>query len=120
MLKIEKPLPKFLLEFEEKEKQIREQIKIISVYEEYSKTFIEAFIAIELSLIGINQKLINQKETLTSYEICQIILDPWIKSRSDIFNFLDGNAMYNIAVYSFMKFISKKINLKRLMIYFEE
>ena len=65
-----------------------------------SKIFIEAFISIELSLIGINQEVINKKEETNISQICQIILDPWIKSRSDIFNFLDGNAMYNVAVYS--------------------
>ena len=100
LLSIEKPLPKFLLEFEEKEKHIREQIKAISFYEKYSQIFIEAFIAIELSLISINQVVINKKEEKNIAKICEIILDPWIKSRSDIFNFLDGNAMYNVAVYS--------------------
>lgn len=100
LLRIEKPLPQFLLEFEEKEKQIREKTTEINVYKEYSKIFIQALIAIELSLIAINQKVINQKSKLNISEICQIILDPWITSRSDIFNFLDGNAMYNVAVYS--------------------
>lgn len=99
LLKNEKPLPQFLLEFKEQKNKIQAQESEINFYENNSNVFLESLISIELSLIGINEKIFNSEEELEPHNICQIILDPWIRNRSTMFNFLDGNAMYNIAVY---------------------
>ncbi|MGB3403180.1 MAG: hypothetical protein WBA77_10860 [Microcoleaceae cyanobacterium] len=64
---------------------------------QFINTFRSAVIATPISLFEIKNIIQNQIRDIE--EIFSVILDPWIKSRSEIFWFKEGNAMYNIAVY---------------------
>lgn len=110
LLKNEKPLPQFFLEFEKQKKKISELENLSEIYNDYNETFMASLTATELSLIGINERIFDSKEQLDINTICKIILDPWITDRSSILNFVNGNSMYNIAVYT----LNKESNLLEL------
>ncbi len=96
----EKPLPQFAIEFTQKEQEIevaKEEINVMGLFANSSRT---ALIASSLSLVGIDIHFNNNRQ-LTTEEVFRDILDPWIQSRTDIFWFSEGYALYNIAVYLF-------------------
>ena len=95
----EKPLAQFLVEFDEQEKELDNREKSIELLDIFSDTFRNALTSSFLSLAGIDTIINGQKQELQ--EIFRDILDPWIQSRTNIFWFYNGDALYNIAVYLF-------------------
>lgn len=103
LVSTEKPLSQFLVEFDSQNKELEIREEEIYVLDSYSHTFRTAVNASSLSLVGI-ETITTGITTEVEYkpeDIFKAILDPWIQSRTDIFWFDDGDAMYNIAVYLF-------------------
>lgn len=99
LVSTEKPLPQFLVEFDDQEKELKVRKKEIELLDSFLHTFRTALSSSSLSLVGIEAVINGQIQELET--IFRDILDPWIQSRTDIFWFYNGNAMYNIAVYLF-------------------
>lgn len=99
LVSTEKPLSQFLVEFSKQEEELEIQDEQIEVLDSYSHTFRNALNATSLSLVGLESIHRGQKQELKT--VFRDILDPWIQSRSEIFHFHQGDAMYNIAVYLF-------------------
>jgi len=93
----EAPLQQYLIEFNNLKQELKMCYEYQDGLEAYNKIFLSANKATELSLIGIER--IIQGNISDPVDISKIILDSWIKGRSDIFLFENGNAMYNFAIY---------------------
>lgn len=99
LVSTEKPLSQFLVEFDLQEQELEICEDERDFLESYTYTFRSAINASSLSLVGI--ETIGSETSYETKDIFKAILDPWIQSRTDIFWFDDGDAMYNIAVYTF-------------------
>ncbi len=99
LVSTEKPLSQFLVEFDLQEQELKIHQAERDILESYSHTFRTALNSSLLSLVGI--ETVANEGVVEAEEIFRDILDPWIQSRTDIFWFYDGDAMYNIAVYLF-------------------
>ena len=99
LVSTEKPLSQFLVEFDLQEQELEICQDERDFLESYTYTFRSAINASSLSLVGI--EIISNQTSYETKAIFKAILDPWIQSRTDIFWFDDGDAMYNIAVYTF-------------------
>lgn len=97
ILSTEHPLPQFILDFDQQAQKLSDTEDISIVQELFVNTFRNTVEATSLSLLGIENAVKNK--TVNLEEVFSLILDPWIKNRTDIFWFSQGNAMYNIAVY---------------------
>lgn len=97
LLFLEKPLPQFLIQFDEQARAIEQLEAESETYELYSTTFIDANTATQFSMNEI--ELIRTEAETEITNIFERVLYYWIERRTEIFWFRDGDALYNFAVY---------------------
>jgi hypothetical protein len=93
----EKPLPEFLVEFNEQEDSLHSETERASRLEIFVVTFREAIVAVHASLLVIEKISHNAQGSLE--EVFKEVLEPWLAMSREIFWFLDTDTRANFAVY---------------------
>lgn len=99
LISSEKPLAQFLVEYDQKVRELEGLQEEIDGTELFSNSFRTALESSSLSLVGIDTHLNDQDSQME--KVFGDVLDPWITARTDIFWFYEGDALYNMAVYLF-------------------
>ena len=91
------PLPQFLVDFDDVSESLQKSKSETEAYASFTETYNAAIIATQLSLSAIEARRLDPRNKIDT--VLAEVIAPWLESRTEIFRFHDGSALYNFAVY---------------------
>lgn len=93
------PLPQFLVDFDDVACDLQKSKSETEAYASFTETYNASIIAIQLSLSAIEARRLDPRSKLDAV-LAEVVV-PWLESRTEVFRFHNGNALYNFAVYEY-------------------
>ena len=94
------PLPQFLVEFDETAQKLQKADAQVNVYASFTEIYNAATIATQLCLSAIESRRLAPRNKLDF--VLDEVMASWVESRTEVFRFQDGDALYNFAIYEYL------------------
>lgn len=94
------PLPQFLVEFDETAQKLQKADAQVNVYASFTEIYNAATIATQLCLSAIKSRRLAPRNKLDF--VLDEVMASWVESRTEVFRFQDGDALYNFAIYEYL------------------